>query len=200
MAELATIARPYAEAAFGLARDERALPAWSEMLRFASTIVTDPRVTKALDNPRLDNAAKESLLLSIGGDRFGAQARNFIHVLVEGERVSLLPQIAEMFETLKNDAEATATATIESAMELTEVQVAELKAALEKRFGRKIETTVTVNPDLIGGARVTVGDAVLDGSVQAKLAAMHRRELQRIGPILNAFFAELSRPPRDDER
>ena len=173
MAELATIARPYAEAAFGLARDERALPVWSEMLRFASTIVTDPRVTKALDNPRLDNAAKESLLLSIGGDRFSAQARNFIHVLVEGERVSLLPQIAEMFETLKNVAEATATATIESAMELTGAQVAELKAALEKRFGRKIETTVTVNPDLIGGARVTVGDAVLDGSVQAKLAAMH---------------------------
>lgn len=173
MAELATIARPYAEAAFGLARDERALPAWSEMLRFASTVVTDPRVTKALDNPRLDNAAKESLLLSIGGDRFNAQARNFIHVLVEGERVSLLPQIAEMFETLKNEAEATATATIESAVELTDAQVVELKAALEKRFGRKIETTVTVNPDLIGGARVTVGDAVLDGSVQAKLAAMH---------------------------
>ena len=70
MAELATIARPYAEAAFGLARDEQALPAWSAMLRFASTIVTDPRVTQALDNPRLDNAAKESLLLSIGGDRF----------------------------------------------------------------------------------------------------------------------------------
>ena len=173
MAELATIARPYAEAAFGLARDEQALPVWSEMLRFASTIVADPGVAKALDNPRLDNAAKESLLLSIGGDRFNAQARNFIHVLVEGERVSLLPHIAEMFESLKNEAEATATATIESAVELGDAQVAELKAALEKRFGRKIETTVTVNPDLIGGARITVGDAVLDGSVQAKLAAMH---------------------------
>ena len=173
MAELATIARPYAEAAFGLARDERALPVWSEMLRFAATIVADPRVATALDNPRLDNKAKESLLLSIAGDRFNAQARNFMHVLVEGERVALLPQIAEMFETLKNEAEATATAVIESAVELTDAQVAELKAALEKRFGRKIETTVTVNPDLIGGARVTVGDAVLDGSVQAKLAAMH---------------------------
>jgi F-type H+-transporting ATPase subunit delta len=172
-AELATIARPYAEAAFGLARDEQALPVWSEMLRFASTIVSDPRVAKALDNPRLDTAAKESLLLSIGGDRFNAQARNFIHVLVEADRVSLLPQIAEMFETLKNDAESTAMATIETAMELPDTQVAELKAALEKRFGRKIETTVVVNPDLIGGARITVGDAVLDGSVQAKLAAMH---------------------------
>jgi F-type H+-transporting ATPase subunit delta len=173
MAELATIARPYAEAAFGLARDENALPAWSEMLRFAATIVADPRVATALDNPRLDAAAKESLLLSIAGDRFNGEARNFIRVLVEGERVGLLPQIAAMFETLKNDAEATAMATIESAFELSAAQVDELRQALEKRFGKKIETTVTINPELIGGARVTVGDAVLDGSVQAKLAAMH---------------------------
>ena len=172
MAELATIARPYAEAAFELARDEQALPGWSDMLRFASTIVTDARVAQALDNPRLDAAAKESLLLSIAGDRFNAQARNFMHVLVEAERVGVLPQIAAMFETLKNEAEATATATIESAFELTAAQVAELQAALEKRFGKKMETTVTVNPALIGGARVTVGDSVLDGSVQAKLAAM----------------------------
>jgi F-type H+-transporting ATPase subunit delta len=173
MAELATIARPYAEAAFELARDEQALPVWSEMLRFASTIAADERVAEALDNPRLDAAAKESLLLSIAGDRFNAQGRNFMHVLIEAERVAFLPQIAAMFETLKNEAEATAKATIESAFELTDAQVAELRGALEKRFGKKIETTVTVNPDLIGGARVTVGDAVLDGSVQAKLAAMH---------------------------
>ena len=172
MAELATIARPYAEAAFQLARDEQALPVWSEMLRFAATIIADPRIAMALDNPRLDAAAKESLLLSIGGDRFTGEARNFIRVLVEAERVSLLPEISAMFETLKDDAESTAKATIESAFELTDAQVDELRAALERRFGRKIEATVTVNPALIGGARVTVGDSVLDGSVQAKLAAM----------------------------
>ena len=173
MAELATVARPYAEAAFELARDEQALPAWSEMLRLAATIVADARIAAALDNPRLDTGAKDSLLLSIGGDRFNGEARNFIRVLVEAERVMLLPQIAAMFETLKNEAEATAKATIESAFELSPSQVTELQQALERRFGKKIETTVTVNPDLIGGARVTVGDAVLDGSVQAKLAAMH---------------------------
>ena len=172
MAELATIARPYAEAAFQLARDEQALSAWSEMLRFAATIIADPRVASALDNPRLDAEAKESLLLSIGGDRFTGQARNFIRVLVEGERVMLLPQISAMFDTLKNEAEAVAKATIESAFELSDAQVAELRSALERRFGKKIEATVTVNRELIGGARVTVGDSVLDGSVQAKLAAM----------------------------
>jgi F-type H+-transporting ATPase subunit delta len=172
MAEPATIARPYAEAAFGVARDAQALPAWSDMLRLAASIVADPRVAAALDNPRLDAAAKESLLLSIGGERFTGDARNFLRVLVEAERVALLPQIAAMFETLKDEAEATAKATIESAFELTAAQVAELQGALEKRFGRKIEATVKVNPALIGGARVTVGDAVLDGSVQAKLDAM----------------------------
>ena len=163
MAELATIARPYAEAAFEIARDSQSLASWADMLKFAATIVGDARV---------DAAAKESLLLSIGGDRFTGEARNFIRVLVEAERVSLLPEISAMFETLKNDAESTAKATIESAFELTDAQVDELRAALERRFGRKIEATVTVNPALIGGARVTVGDSVLDGSVQAKLAAM----------------------------
>jgi len=97
---------------------------------------------------------------------------DFVRVLVEAERIELLPQIAEMFDALKNEAEAVATAKIESAFELTDAQVGELRGALEKRFGKKIETTVVVNPELIGGARVTVGDAVLDGSVQAKLAAM----------------------------
>jgi F-type H+-transporting ATPase subunit delta len=172
MAEPATIARPYAEAAFALARDQNALPVWSEVLRLAAAIVGDERVAQALDNPRLDAPAKESLLLSIGGDRFDHEARNFIRVLVEAERVALLPQIFAMFETLKDEAESTAKATIESAFEVSDAQLAELKGALERRFGKKIETSVIVNPDLLGGARVTVGDAVLDGSVQAKLAAM----------------------------
>ena len=172
MAELSTIARPYAEAAFEIAQQGSALGAWSQMLRFAATIVGDARVAAALDNPRLDAGAKESLLLSIAGDRFDAQARNFIRVLVEADRVAVLPQISAQFDALKDDAEATAKATIESAFELSDAQVAALKAALEQRFGRKIEATVSINPALIGGARVTVGDAVIDGSVQAKLDAM----------------------------
>jgi F-type H+-transporting ATPase subunit delta len=172
MAELTTIARPYAEAAFALARDENALPAWSEMLRFVAAIVADARVATALDNPRLETRDKESLLLSIAGDRINAQGRNFVRVLVDADRVALLPQISELFDALKNQAEATAKATIESAFPLTDAQLGELRDALERRFGKKIEAEVVVNPDLIGGARVTVGDAVMDASVQAKLQAM----------------------------
>ena len=80
MAELATIARPYAEAAFRLATEENALPAWSDMLRFLATIVGDPQVASALDNPKLDASQKESLLLSVAGDRVAGLARNFVRV------------------------------------------------------------------------------------------------------------------------
>jgi F-type H+-transporting ATPase subunit delta len=172
MAELTTIARPYAEAAFQLARDQNALPVWSQMLRLASSVVGDARVAEALDNPRLDAKAKESLLLSICGDGLDAQGRNFVRLLVEGDRISLMPTIASLFETLKDDADGVAKATIESAFELTPQDLTDLTAALERRFKRKVEASVVVNPDLIGGARISVGDNVIDGTVQERLRAM----------------------------
>ena len=172
MAELTTVARPYAEAAFELAREQNALPVWSEMLRFATTIVADERVTAALENPRLTTSDKEALLLSIAGDRISGDGRSFLRVLVEADRIELLPRIRVLFDELKDDAENIAKATIESALPLSPEQTAELTAALEKRFGKKIEATVSVNSALIGGARVAVGDSVIDGSVQAKLEAM----------------------------
>src|SRR5262245_11685253 len=172
MAELATIARPYAEAAFEIARDQNALPVWSEMLRYASKVVADPRVAAALDNPKLSAGDKESLLLSIAGDRVSGDGRNFLRVLVESDRIKLLPEIQTLFDGLKDQAESVAKATIETAFPLSDAQLAELKAALEKRFKKQIEATVVENRALIGGARVTVGDEVIDGSVQAKLASM----------------------------
>ncbi len=172
MAELTTIARPYAEAAFALARERNALPAWSGMLKLASAVVADPRVAGALDNPRFDAGAKESLLLSICGDRLDAEGRNFVRVLVEADRVAVLPAISQLFEALKNDADGVAKATIETAYPLEGGDLAELTAALARRFGRTIEATVVVNPELIGGARVTVGDNVIDATVAEQLRAM----------------------------
>ncbi len=96
-------------------------------------------------------------------------------MLIEADRVGLLPQIDALFEELKNDAEGVAKARIDSAFPLDDAQLAELKAALEKRFGKKIETTVNVDPALVGGARITVGDTVIDASVQAQLQTMANR-------------------------
>lgn len=172
MAELTTIARPYAEAAFSLAREQNALPVWSRMLKLASAVVADPRVAEALDNPKLDTPAKKSLLLSICGDGLNADGRNFIGVLLEADRITLTPAIEALFETLKDEADGVAKATIETAFPLSDAEHAELLSALERRFGRKIEATVSVNPELIGGARVTVGDNVIDATVQEQLRAM----------------------------
>jgi F-type H+-transporting ATPase subunit delta len=172
MAELTTIARPYAEAAFALAREGNALPVWSQMLRLASAVVADPRVATALDNPALDVGAKESLLLSICGDQLSPEGRSFVRVLIEGDRIAVLPQIQTLFEALKDSADGVAKATIETAFPFQGDELAELTSALEKHFGKKIEATVVVNPELIGGARVTVGDTVIDASVQEQLRAM----------------------------
>ena len=172
MAELTTIARPYAEAAFSLARDQNALPVWSQMLKLASSVVGDSRIAGALDNPKLDAPAKESLLLSICGEGLNAEGRNFVRLLVESDRIALMPAIAQLFETLKDEADGVAKATIESAFELSTEDLADLTIALERRFKRKVEASVVVNPDLIGGARITVGDNVIDGTVQERLRAM----------------------------
>jgi F-type H+-transporting ATPase subunit delta len=172
MAELITIARPYAEAAFALAREGNALPVWSQMLRNAGTVVADPRVALALDNPALDTGAKESLLLSICGDALNSEGRSFVRVLIEGDRISVLPEIQRLFESLKDAADGVAKATIETAFPFQGDELAELTSALEKHFSKKIEATVAVRPELIGGARVTVGDTVIDASVQEQLRAM----------------------------
>ena len=172
MAELTTIARPYAEAAFALAREGNALPVWSSMLRYASAVIADPAMARSLDNPKFTVGDRESLILSVCGDKLDAMGRRFVKVLVEADRLSLLPQVAALFDELRDEAEGIAKARIDSAFPLTEAQVAELKGALEKRFGKKIEATVNVDPELVGGARITVGDTVIDASVQAQLQSM----------------------------
>jgi F-type H+-transporting ATPase subunit delta len=172
MAEPTTIARPYAEAAFDLAREGNALPVWSSMLRYASAVVADPAMARALDNPKLTASDKESLLLSVCGEKLDAMGRRFVRVLVEADRVALLPHIAALFDARKNEAEGVATARIDSAFPLADTQVEALRAALEKRFGKRIEATVNVDPALVGGARITVGDTVIDASVKAQLQAM----------------------------
>ena len=174
MAELTTIARPYAEAVFALARESNALPVWSEMLNFATGVAADPRMARALDNPSLTGVQKEALFLGIAGDRLDAAGRNFFHLLLDADRIAVLPQIVELFEALRRDAEGVARAQVSTALPLTDAQVSELSAALGRRFGRRVEATVELDPGLIGGVRVTVGDEVIDGSVAGRLAAMAR--------------------------
>ncbi|NYT36296.1 F0F1 ATP synthase subunit delta [Allopusillimonas soli] len=173
MAELSTIARPYAEALFAAALDDKAgLDSWSALVSELAQIAGQDDVREALTDPRLNAAQRIDLFSGLVKSPLSDTARNFVSLLVENNRILLLPEIATQFEALKNQREGTALAQITSAFDLSDQQVAELVAGLEKKFGLKLKPAVTTDPALIGGVRVTVGDQVLDTSVQARLTRM----------------------------
>ncbi|HZH55788.1 F0F1 ATP synthase subunit delta [Yanghanlia caeni] len=173
MAELSTIARPYAEAVFASARDDQeALASWSTLLSELAQLVSIDEVREALTDPRLNAAKRIELFTGLVKSPLSAAARNFIELLIDNDRILVLPQVSEQFELLKNELEGTALAQITSAFPLSDEQVQQLVAGLEKKFGLKLKPVVTVDSELIGGVRVVVGDQVLDTSVQAQLARM----------------------------
>jgi len=172
MAELETIARPYAEAVFRLAKEGNALGAWSEKLAFIAAVYHDPQMQAAIGNPRVTANDVERLLLAISGDRIDDAARNFIQLLVRNRRLAMLPQIREQFEKLKLEDEGKLDARISSAYPLDDAQRNQVVNLLSSRFKRKINATVTVDPELIGGIKVEVGDKVWDASVRGRLQTM----------------------------
>ena len=172
MAETTTVARPYAEAIFGLADASGSLGKWSQTLARAAEIARHSDMREAIGNPGLSAEQLYGLFASAAGDALFLEGQNFIRVLIENRRLSLLPEIRDLFERLKNEREGVVDAYISSAFPLEGEPLAALVADLQKRFGRKIQPTVRVDPELIGGVRVQVGDEVIDGSVRGKLAAI----------------------------
>jgi F-type H+-transporting ATPase subunit delta len=172
MAEVATVARPYAEAAFKLALESRNLAGWSDMLSLLGTVVADDTVAAHVDDPNIDDRALESLLLGIFGDKLDGQGRNFLQVLVQNRRLMLLPQIRTQYEELRRGHEGVLEALIVSALQISDEQVAQLVASLEAKNGRKVTARVEVDPELIGGVRIVVGDKVIDATVRGRLDAM----------------------------
>lgn len=171
MAELATIARPYAEALFRVAKSGN-LSAWSDLMSELAQIAAHPDVQALARNPNVSEKLVTETLLALVKSPMTDEAKNFIAMLVENGRVSALPEIGAQFQALKNAQEGAADAEIASAFELNDAQVKQLVATLEKKFGRKLNPSVHVDQSLIGGVRVVVGDEVLDTSVRAKLQQM----------------------------
>jgi F-type H+-transporting ATPase subunit delta len=172
MAENATVARPYAEAVFRVAQTGD-MAAWSNIVSELAQIGANTDVQAFARNPNVSEAQVADAFASLVKSPLTAEAKNFIGMLIENGRVSLLPEIGAQFAVLKNAQEGAADAVITSAFEISPAQVAELVKTLEKKFGRKLNPTVTVDPSLIGGVRVVVGDEVLDTSVRAKLQQMN---------------------------
>ncbi len=173
MAELATIARPYAEALFGVA-ESGDIAAWSDFVQELAQVARLPEVLSIATSPKIHRAQVSDLLLSAvkSSLKDNAQAKNLVRMLVDNHRLALLPEIASQFDALKNARDGAADMLIVSAFPLEGAQLGDLVAGLERKFQRKLKPTVTVDPSLIGGVRVTVGDEVLDTSVRARLASM----------------------------
>ena len=172
MAENLTIARPYAEAVFSSADASGKLQAWSQALQRLAMIVSDADMHNAIGDPKVGPEQLYGLVAAGTGDALNAEAQNFVRVLIENDRLAVLPEIATLFESLKNDREGVIEAQIKSAFPVDDAALAQLVSDLERRFKRKVRPQVTVDRALIGGALITVGDEVIDGTVRGRLASM----------------------------
>jgi F-type H+-transporting ATPase subunit delta len=171
MSQALTLARPYARAAFALARDGGKLSGWSDALGFAARVSADPRVATLLGHPRLGRDDAVALLAPAPGQDASADAAfaDFLGLLFDNRRLALLPEISGLYDELRLESERVVKAKVTSAAALPAAELESIKAALKKRFGREVEVEAAVDESLIGGAVIDAGDVVIDGSLRGKL-------------------------------
>ncbi len=169
MAERATIARPYAKAAFEYARDTNAFAQWSQGLKTAAEIVEDPRVSALIHNPRLTASDLAGLIGDVAGAKLDAGMANFVRVLAENRRLPLLPEIAAHYEAERALVENTVDVEVVSAVPLSAAQADKLRQALNTRLKRRVRMQNSVDATLLGGAVIRAGDLVIDGSLKGRL-------------------------------
>lgn len=172
MAELTTLARPYAKAAFEYAQAHQQLANWSAMLGLAAAVSQDDTMQRVLKAPRLTSTEKATTFVEVCGDKFDAQARNFLSIVSENNRMELLSEIADMFELYKAEQEKSVDVDVTSAFALNDEQQDKLAKVLSARLGREVRLHAAEDASLIGGVVIRAGDLVIDGSVRGKLAKL----------------------------
>lgn len=172
MAELTTLARPYARAAFEFARDQKELGAWSVALKLVSAITAQKNFAEVLASPKLTASQKSQTYIDVCGDSLSTGQQNFIRTLASYKRLSLLPQISGLFELYKANQEKTVEVEVESAFAIDNALIEKLKQALSKKLDRAVNLQTSVDKNLIGGALIRAGDTVIDGSIRGRLAKL----------------------------
>ena len=172
MAEAISVARPYAVAAFDEANKLGDLKGWSDVLLSAAEAVSNPEVHALITSPRVPRNQLEALMLALCGDKVSAMQGNFIKLLVESQRLVLLPEIVAMFEVMRAEAEKSVDVVVTSAFDLDEAQKQKIAAAMKKRMGREVRVSCETNRDLLGGIVIRAGDKVIDGSARTRLGEL----------------------------
>ncbi|MCL1143827.1 F0F1 ATP synthase subunit delta [Shewanella gaetbuli] len=171
MAELSTIARPYAKAAFDFAVEKQAVDSWTEMLAFAA-LVSENESMQPLLNGTLASTELASLFIKVCGEQVNEQGQNLIKLMAENKRLAILPTVSELFVEYRNEWAKEVEATVVSASELSTEQQQQISVSLEKRLARKVKLNCSIDPSLIGGVIIQSGDLVIDGSVSGKLSRL----------------------------
>ena len=172
MAESITVARPYAQAAFDEARKLGNLKGWSETLQGIAQATLNADVRAVITSPRVIPSQLEALMLALSGGKVTVAEANFIKLLTENQRLTILPEIAAHFESLRAEEEKSVDVLVTSAFDLNETQKQNIVAALKKRMGREIRLRSEVDNKLLGGAVIRAGDKVIDGSARSQLAEL----------------------------
>lgn len=171
MSEANTIARPYVQAAFEVAQKQGDLKSWSEMLHVLSELMSNEEIKAAVASPRVKSAQVEELMLQLAGT-LNKEQGNFVRILAQGGRLNVVAEVSELFEMLRAEAEKSAQVTVNSAFELSAEQQAKIAAALKTRLGTEVKLTCTVDKGLLGGIVIRMGDKVIDGSANTRLAEL----------------------------
>jgi F-type H+-transporting ATPase subunit delta len=169
MAELSTLARPYAKAAFEYAREHDSLTDWSEQLALAAAVVGDERISVVLNDPALTAEQQSETLAQVCGDELGTAVKNLLAILASNKRLALLPEINALFAQLKANQEKTVDVEVVSAFDLSDAMTDKLAGALSKKLEREVRVSTTTDENLLGGVLIRAGDLVIDGSVRGRL-------------------------------
>ena len=173
MLEKATIARPYANAAFDQAIEEGKLAEWSEMLHLLSAIISDENMSGVINNPKLSSDGLYQFIIDIAGDKLTQSAKNFIRILIDAERIGLASEVFNIFEQKKAAAEGISEVDVISAYPLDDAQVSSISESISKRLGKKIDVNTEEDKDLIGGVIIRAGDSVIDASLRGRLKELN---------------------------
>lgn len=169
MQETATIARPYARAAFEQAVEVGQLKEWARMLALLAAIVSDPLVRKLIGNPKLSADRLSGLVIDVCGAQLSEGGKNFVKLLVQADRLAVTPEIHEQFEKKRAQAEGITHVDVISAFELDEAQRKRMREIMKRRIGRDVDVAATIDKDIIGGVIIRAGDSVVDASVRGRL-------------------------------
>ena len=169
MAELSTIARPYALAAFKQAKQEGKLVEWSDMISLLAKIVSDRQMKGILASPKVKREQLADLIIDVGGDKLSDTGENFVRVLAENGRLPYLPEIAKTYEQERAESEGRSQVEVRSAFELDDAQKARISSSMSKRLGTEVTLSVQVDKSLIGGVVIRAGDLVIDASLRGRM-------------------------------